>query len=65
MGRFKIYGSGRLPAEGNGSLLQYPCLKNPMDGGAWRATAQGVRHSLAAKQQPYILDVREGDSDLT
>ena len=31
-------GSGRSPGEGNGNLLQYPCLKNPMDRGTWRAT---------------------------
>ena len=30
-----IPGSGRSPAEGNGNPLQYPCLENPMDGGAW------------------------------
>ena len=30
-----IPGLGRCPGEGNGSPLQYPCLKNPMDGGAW------------------------------
>ena len=28
--------------EGNGNPLQYPCLENPMDGGAWWATAHGV-----------------------
>ena len=28
-------GSGRSPGEGNGNPLQYSCLKNPMDGGAW------------------------------
>ena len=27
--------SGRFPGEGNGNLLQYSCLENPMDGGAW------------------------------
>ena len=27
--------SGRSPGEGNGSPLQYSCLENPMDGGAW------------------------------
>ena len=32
-----IPGSGRSPGEGNGNLLQYPCLENPMDRGAWRA----------------------------
>ena len=30
-----IPGSGRFPEEGNGNPLQYSCLKNPMDGGAW------------------------------
>ena len=30
-----IPGLGRSPGEGNGNLLQYSCLKNPMDGGAW------------------------------
>ena len=33
--------SGRSPGEGNGNLLQYSCLGNPMDRGAWRATATG------------------------
>ena len=28
-------GSGRFPGEGNGNPLQYSCLENPMDGGAW------------------------------
>ena len=30
-----IPGSGRSPGEGNGCPLQYSCLENPMDGGAW------------------------------
>ena len=30
-----IPGSGRSPGEGNGTLLQYSCLENPMDRGAW------------------------------
>ena len=37
-----IPGSGRTPREGNGNLLQYTCLKNPMDRGAWQATVHGV-----------------------
>ena len=37
-----ITGWGRSPGEGNGTPLQYSCLENPMDGGAWRATAHGV-----------------------
>ena len=35
-------GSRRSPREGNGNPLQYSCLKNPMDGGAWWATVHGV-----------------------
>ena len=37
-----IPGSGRSPGEGNGNLLQYSCLENPKDRGAWRATVHGV-----------------------
>ena len=37
-----IPGSGRSPGEGNGSSLQYSCLENPKDRGAWRATVHGV-----------------------
>ena len=36
-----IPGSGRSPGEGNGNPLQYSCLENPMDGGAWWATVYG------------------------
>ena len=32
-----IPGSGRFPGGGNGNLLQYSCLENPMDRGAWQA----------------------------
>ena len=35
-------GSGRSPEEGNGNPLQYPCLDDSMDRGAWRATVHGV-----------------------
>ena len=34
--------SGRSPGEGNGYPIQYSCLENPMDRGAWRATVRGV-----------------------
>ena len=37
--------SGRSPGEGNGNPLQYYCLENPMDQGAWRATVHGVTKS--------------------
>ena len=38
-------GSGRSPVEGNGTPLQYSCLENPMDRGAWWATVHGVSKS--------------------
>ena len=37
-----IPGLGRSPGEGNGNPLQYSCLGNPTDGGAWQATVHGV-----------------------
>ena len=37
--------SGRSPGEGNGNPLQYSCLENPMDGGAWEAAVHGVAKS--------------------
>ena len=40
-----IPGSGRSPGEGNGNPLQYSCLGNPMDRGAWWATVRGVAES--------------------
>ena len=56
-----IPGSGRSPGEGNGNPLQYSCLENPMDRGAWQATVYEitrVRHDLVTKPPPqlYILD---------
>ena len=43
---------GRSPGEGNGNLLQYSCLGNPMDRGAWWAILHGVTrvgHDLVTK----------------
>ena len=40
-----IPGSGKSPGEGNGNPLQYSCLENPMDRGAWWATVHGVAKS--------------------
>ena len=42
-----IPGLGRSPKEGNGNPLQYSCLENSMDRGAWWATAHGVTKSQA------------------
>ena len=50
-----IPGSGRSPGEGNGNPLQYSCLENPMDRGAWKATVHGVArvgHDLVTKPPP-------------
>ena len=38
-----IPGLGRSPGEGNGNPLQYSCLKNPMDGGAWGLQSTGLQ----------------------
>ena len=40
-----ISGLGRSPGEGNGNPLQYSCLENPMDQGAWLAIVLGVAKS--------------------
>ena len=40
-----IPGLGRYPGGGNGNPLQYSCLGNSMDGGAWWATVHGVAKS--------------------
>ena len=39
------------PREGNGNLLQYSCLENPMDGGAWWAAVHGVAQSRTRLKQ--------------
>ena len=48
-----VPGSGRSPGEENGNPLQYSCLGNPMDRGAWEAPVHRVArvgHDLATKQ---------------
>ena len=49
--RSLIPGSRRFYGEGNGNLLQYSYLENPMDRGAWRATVHGI-----AKSQIQLSD---------
>ena len=46
-----IPGSGRALVEGNGNPLQYSCLENSIDRGAWRATVHGV-----TKNQTQLSD---------
>ena len=58
-----IPGSGRSPGEWNGNPLQYSCLENSMNRGAWWATVQGV-----TKSQTPLSDFHfqgEGESQAT
>ena len=50
-----IPGLGRSPGEGNGTPLQYSCLENPMDGGAWQATVHGVAKSQTQLKQFHFF----------
>ena len=50
-------GSGRSPGEGNGNPLQYSCLENPMNIGAWQATVHGVAKSqIRLSERAHTLD---------
>ena len=51
-----IPGLGRSPGEGNGNLLEYSCLENPMDRGAWQTTVHGV-----TKSQKALSDYNNND----
>ena len=57
-----VSGSGRSPWEWNGNPLQFSCLWNYMDRGIWPATVHGVkrvRHNIATKPPPPILNIKE------
>ena len=41
---------GRYPGGGNDNPLQYSCLENPMDGGAWRTIVHGITESVTAER---------------
>ena len=49
-----IPGLGRSPGEGNGYPLQYSCLENHKDRGAWRAIVCGVAESYTAEQLTHM-----------
>ena len=52
-----LYNPPASAGEGNGNPLQYPCVGNPMDRGAWWATVHGVArdgHDLVTKQQCFF-----------
>jgi len=63
-----ILRSGRSPGEGNGNPLQYSCLENPMDRGAWQATVHGITrvgHNLTTKPSITILGTGQDYSGKT
>ena len=57
MKEMMVPGLGRSPGEGKGNLLQYSCLENPRDRGAWWATVHGVTsigHDLVTTPPPTM-----------
>jgi len=63
-----VPGSGRSLEEGNGNPLQYSCLENPMDRGAWQAIVYGVAKSqtyLATEHIPQRAEEEELSSSFT
>ena len=61
-----VPGWGRSPGEGNGNPLQYSCLENPMDKGAWGGTVHGVAKSWTRLSDQHTQNIwsrfREGCS---
>ena len=59
-----IPGSGRSPGGGHGNPLQYSCLKNPVDRGAWWATVHGVTKSRTQlkrrSMRTFLLLLQDG-----
>ena len=51
-----IPGSERCPGEEDGNLLQYSCLENPMDRGAWRAMVHGHHKESVTKSRTRLSD---------
>ena len=56
--RASVPGLGRSPGEGNGYPLQYPCLENSMDRGAWQATVHEIAKSLYTNGGPTHTHAR-------
>ena len=54
-----IPGSGRSPGGGNGNPLQYSCLENSMDRGAWRAMVYGVTRSRIQLSNNFLSQRRK------
>ena len=56
----QVWSLGREEGEGNGKPLQYSCLENPMDRGAWQAIVHGVTsvgHALATRERERWIKV--------
>ena len=63
-----IPGSGRSPGEGNGNQLQYSCLENFMDRGAWQAIVHGVAKNQTTEPTEHsqqIMVVKYVDSGVS
>ena len=54
-----IPGSGRFPGEGNGYPLQYSCLENPMDRGAWQA--KSTTNTFTFTKASHVTDPKGGE----
>jgi len=62
----RLYNSGVPRVEGNGTPLQYSCLENHMDGGAWWAAVHGslrVGHNRATSLSPFTSCIGEGNGN--
>ena len=51
-----IPGLGGYPGEGDGNPLQYSCLENPMDRGAWQATVHKVTKELDTTEHTHVYE---------
>ena len=58
-----IPGSGRSPGKGNGNPLQYSCLENPMDRGAWWAAVHGAQSQTRLKRLSMLACIVEGNGN--
>ena len=58
-----IPGLGRSPGEGNNNPLQYPCLENSMDRGAWRATVHGGHKESETTERLTCFQDTKGNRD--
>ena len=58
-----IPGLGRSPGEGNSNTLQYPCLENSMDRGAWQATVHGGHKESETTERLTRFQATKGNRD--